>query len=85
VGGHVPAERRRRLVPLVLLQALPIRDADERVVRWFGTSTDVTIQRQTEELLLDSRENLRRLKDEAELAKEGAEAANLAKSSSWRT
>jgi PAS domain S-box-containing protein len=29
-----------------LSRALPIRDADGRVVRWFGTNTDVTAQRQ---------------------------------------
>jgi PAS domain S-box-containing protein len=32
-----------------LSRALPIRDADGRIVRWFGTHTDVSEQKQTEE------------------------------------
>ena len=41
-----------------LSRALPIRDGDGRVVRWFGTNTDVTEQRQMEQTL---REDERRL------------------------
>lgn len=44
-----------------LSRALPIRDEDGRVVRWFGTNTDVTGQRETEA-------ELRRTKDRAEQA-----------------
>ena len=32
-----------------LSRALPIRDADGRIVRWFGTNTDVSEQKETEE------------------------------------
>lgn len=32
-----------------LSRALPVRDADGRILRWFGTSTDVTRQREAEE------------------------------------
>ena len=49
-----------------LSRALPIQDEDGRVVRWFGTNTDVTEQREAEEALA--------------AAKESAEAANHAKS-----
>jgi PAS domain S-box-containing protein len=49
-----------------LSRALPIRDEAERIVRWFGTNTDVTDQR--------------RIEQELEAAKEDAEAANRAKS-----
>lgn len=34
-----------------LTRAEPVRDADSRVVRWFGTNTDITGQRRTEEAL----------------------------------
>ncbi len=37
-----------------LSRALPIRDARAKVVRWFGTSTDVTEQRAAEEALRDA-------------------------------
>jgi len=49
-----------------LSRALPIRDADGAVVRWFGTNTDITDQLQAEAAL--------------RLAKEEAERANRAKS-----
>ncbi len=42
-----------------LTRALPIRDADNRVVRWFGTNTDVEEQRLVEEHLRDSEERYR--------------------------
>ncbi len=41
-----------------LSRALPIRDADGRVVRWFGTNTDVTEQRQMEQALRESEQRL---------------------------
>ena len=56
-----------------LSRAIPIRDAKGKVIRWFGTNTDVTEQREAEQALRESEEHLR-------TAKEGAEAANLAKS-----
>jgi PAS domain S-box-containing protein len=49
-----------------LSQAVPIRDGDGRIMRWFGTNTDVTRQRAVEQ--------------ELEAAKEAAEGANRAKS-----
>jgi PAS domain S-box-containing protein len=63
-----------------LTRAIPIRNENGKLTRWFGTNTDVTEQRQVEEALRDSEEHLLKAKQEAELAKEQAEAANTAKS-----
>jgi len=41
-----------------LSRALPIRDADGRVVHWFGTNTDITEYRQMEKELRESRDDL---------------------------
>jgi len=41
-----------------LSRALPIKDAEGRVVRWFGTNTDVTEQRELEQALRESRDQL---------------------------
>jgi PAS domain S-box-containing protein len=43
-----------------LARALPIRDTDGRIVRWFGTNTDITAQRRLSE-------ELRKLSDELTL------------------
>jgi PAS domain S-box-containing protein len=37
-----------------LARALPIRDANNKIVRWFGTNTDITQQKQAEEALMKS-------------------------------
>jgi PAS domain S-box-containing protein len=34
-----------------LSRAVPVRDADARVLRWLGTNTDITLQREAEEAL----------------------------------
>jgi len=49
-----------------LSQAVPVRDENGRILRWFGTNTDITSQRAAEE--------------ELAAAKEAAESANRAKS-----
>lgn len=41
-----------------LSRAVPIRDAGGAIVRWFGTNTDVTEQRATEEALRNSEQRL---------------------------
>jgi PAS domain S-box-containing protein len=56
-----------------LSRALPVRDAEGRVVRWFGTNTDLEEQLRAEEAL-------GRARDEAEAARAAAEEANRAKS-----
>jgi PAS domain S-box-containing protein len=40
-------------------RAVPVRDADGRVIKWFGTCTDIDDQKRTEEELRQSREALR--------------------------
>jgi PAS domain S-box-containing protein len=63
-----------------LSRAVPIKDDRGEVVRWFGTNTDVTEQRETEEELRRIQEHLKQAKEEADAAKEQAEAANVSKS-----
>ncbi|HTX34869.1 MAG TPA: PAS domain S-box protein [Bryobacteraceae bacterium] len=41
-----------------LTRVMPVRDGDGKVVRWFGTNTDISEQRQTEEALRESRTKL---------------------------
>ena len=54
VGGHVPDQGEGRLLSLVPVALAPIRDAAGKVIRWFGTNTDVTEQRQAEEALREA-------------------------------
>ncbi len=42
-----------------LTRIVPVRDAQGRVVRWFGTNTDITLQQGAEEALRKSEERLR--------------------------
>jgi PAS domain S-box-containing protein len=42
-----------------LTRVMPIKDSDGRVVRWFGTNTDVTELRNAQEALRESEERLR--------------------------
>ena len=42
-----------------LTRIVPVRDAQGKVARWFGTNTDITAQQQTEEALRKSEERLR--------------------------
>ena len=56
-----------------LSRALPLRDAEGRVVRWFGTNTDVEEQYQAQEARA-------RALEEAEAARAAAEEASRAKS-----
>lgn len=44
-----------------LSRSVPIRDASGRITCWFGTNTDVTKQRATEEALRDSESRIRHL------------------------
>ena len=56
-----------------LTRMMPVRDASERVVRWFGTNTDVEVERA-------AREAAQAAHLEAESQRAKAEAANAAKS-----
>jgi PAS domain S-box-containing protein len=42
-----------------LSRALPVRDAEGRIIRWFGTNTDITELREAQASLLASEERLR--------------------------
>ena len=55
-----------------LSRALPLRDAAGTIVRWFGTNTDIEVQKQAEG-------EIERLLRQAEAAKADAEAANRMK------
>ncbi len=46
-----------------LSRAMPIRDGQGRVVRWFGTNTDITEQLETERRLAESEREFRQLAD----------------------
>ncbi|MDP4025090.1 response regulator [Methylobacterium sp. NEAU 140] len=46
-----------------LSKAMPFRDADGRIVRWYGTNTDISRRRATEERLRHSEERFRALVD----------------------
>ncbi len=41
-----------------LTRVMPVKDAEGKVVRWFGTNTDISAQRKTEEALRSSRAKL---------------------------
>ncbi|MGE0131683.1 MAG: PAS domain S-box protein [Blastocatellales bacterium] len=56
-----------------LSRAVPIRGAEGRIVRWFGTNTDITEQRQAEQdaiFLSDLAERIRLADDEDELLRD---------------
>ena len=46
-----------------LAMAMPVKDADGKVVRWFGTLTDITKEREDRQLIQESEERFRMLAD----------------------
>ncbi|MFI5387978.1 MAG: PAS domain S-box protein, partial [Fimbriimonadales bacterium] len=48
-----------------LTRVMPVRDADGKVARWFGTNTDISAQRKIEEALVASESRFRALLDSA--------------------
>src|SRR5690606_29838197 len=46
-------------------RALPMRGPDERIVRWFGSCTDIHEYKQTQEALIESESRFRTLADSA--------------------
>src|SRR5258708_40296747 len=43
---------------MFLTRVMPVRDSENRVVRWFGTNTDISERKQTEERLAGQAEEL---------------------------
>jgi PAS domain S-box-containing protein len=62
-----------------LTRVNPVRDSRGDVVQWFGTNTDVENERRATEANAELRERERLAREEAELLREAAEAANRAK------
>jgi PAS domain S-box-containing protein len=48
-----------------LSRAQPIRETNGRIVRWFGTNTDVTEQKRAQELVYESEQRFRTMADKA--------------------
>jgi PAS domain S-box-containing protein len=57
---------------------IPLRDAGGRIVRWYGTNTDIEDRKQAEQMLRDSREQLRALTARLESLRE-VEATRIAR------
>ena len=45
----------------------PIRDSEGRIIKWFGTCTDITDQKRAEQALYRSEQELRRARDQLEM------------------
>lgn len=60
IGNGTPYEFTHRLtrtdgtVHWYLTRAIPMRDDDDRIVRWFGTTTDIEAQKRAEEALREA-------------------------------
>jgi PAS domain S-box-containing protein len=52
-----------------LARALPVRDDDGKITRWFGTNTDIHERKQIEETLARTTEELARCREELERLK----------------
>ena len=65
-----------------LTRVMPVRDPVGKVFRWFGTNTDITAQRKTEEAL---RENQERLRAAQKVARIGTFEWNLQTGTKQRT
>lgn len=67
-----------------LSRALPIKNENGKIVRWFGTNTDITEQIEYQEKLLNSEEQMRLLSEELQAKQQRFERAEeLAHVGSW--
>jgi PAS domain S-box-containing protein len=60
-----------------LTRVMPVRDSDGRVVRWFGTNTDISERKQAEERLAGQAEELSRQAEELLRSRHALEAQTL--------
>ncbi|TGD94981.1 hybrid sensor histidine kinase/response regulator [Methylobacterium nonmethylotrophicum] len=67
-----------------LSRAQPFRDASGRIVRWYGTNTDITRRRATEERLRHAQERFRALVDSAAAIIWSADASGELALGQWR-
>ncbi|HEY7391624.1 MAG TPA: PAS domain S-box protein [Bryobacteraceae bacterium] len=65
-----------------LTRILPVRDQEGRIVRWFGTNTDISEQRRTEQALRDSEAHFAFALEAAQL---GAWDLDLKRHTAWRS
>jgi formate hydrogenlyase transcriptional activator len=63
--GEIDARLRRRdgVFRWFLIRVEPLRDETGKIIRWYGTSTDIEALKQTEEKLRDDERELRRITD----------------------
>ena len=50
-----------------LTRALPVKDAEGKIINWFGTNTDITLQKETEQALIESNNELEFVLEAAQL------------------
>ncbi len=63
--GEIEARLRRHdgVFRWFLIRVEPLRDETGKIIRWYGTSTDIEILKQTEEKLREDERELRRITD----------------------
>jgi len=62
---------------MFLTRVMPVRDPDGRIVRWFGTNTDISERKATEEKLAGQTEELTRQTEELVRSQEALESQKL--------
>jgi len=62
---------------MFLTRVMPVRDSENRVVRWFGTNTDISERKQAEERLAGQAEELSRQAEELLRSQRALEAQSL--------
>src|SRR5208283_3418577 len=65
------------LFHMFLTRVMPVRDPDGRIVRWFGTNTDISERKATEEKLAGQTEELTRQTEELVRSQQALESQKL--------